>query len=49
MNRQPKSDEYGSYYQGYVSAVQTDAILSYLEQQKTAVLDFLRSVNWEQW
>ncbi|MCK6693184.1 MAG: DinB family protein [Thermoanaerobaculia bacterium] len=49
MTRQPAADEYAPYYKTYVDAVQTDDIVAYLEQQKTAELDFLRGIKWEKW
>lgn len=49
MNRRPASDEYAPYYKTYVDAAPTDDIVTFLEQQKMAELDFLRSIKWEKW
>ncbi|TNE48817.1 MAG: DinB family protein [Bacteroidetes bacterium] len=45
----PMPGDYAPFYRGYIEAVETDDITSYLAIQKEQVLDFLRGIKWENW
>lgn len=45
----PAAGDYAPYFEGYVAAVETDDILSYLTAQKDEAVGFLKSIVWEKW
>lgn len=49
MILKPATDEYAPFYAGYVNAVDTEDIVQYLEDQKTALVAFFHDIKWEQW
>ncbi|MBK9339042.1 MAG: DinB family protein [Lewinellaceae bacterium] len=47
--QKPAVGDYSPYYEGYVSAVETDDILGYLVAQKAEIVAFLKDIVWEKW
>ncbi len=48
MIRKPKSEEYNSFYEPYVSKIQEDNVLDVLKEQLLSVVDFFSSISEEQ-
>lgn len=49
MKRRPNTNEYGPFYQGYISQTEGGDALALLEKNKTAVADFFREIPAEKW
>jgi hypothetical protein len=49
QKRRPNKNEYGPYYQGYISQVEGEDVLPLLEQNKNAIAEFLRNIPVDKW
>jgi len=49
QKRRPNPNEYGAYYQGYISQVEGDDAISLLEKNKKEIADFFRNIPADKW
>lgn len=49
QKRRPNADEYGQFYQGYISHVEGDDLLAILTKNKTEVANFFHNLPAEKW
>lgn len=49
QKRRPNTNEYGAYYQGYISQVEGDDAIALLEKNKKEIADFFRNIPADKW